>query len=91
VIKGSLTATSSTSSLRRAILATKRPILPNPIHILFYLMFNKLMHVKKKSKHVGKMKKNTVDTDLNLLVGCCCVKEKKKLNPEKMKIKIKTT
>jgi len=49
------------------------------------------MHVKKKSKHVRKMKKNTVDTDLNLLVGCCCVKEKKKLNPEKMKMKIKTT
>ena len=24
------------------------------------------------------MKKNTVDTDLNLLVGCCCVKENKK-------------
>ena len=29
-MKGSLTATSSTSSLCRATLATKRPILPNP-------------------------------------------------------------
>jgi len=42
------------------------------------------MHAKKKSKHVRKMKKNTVDTDLNLLVGRCCVKEKKKL---KLKLK----
>ena len=30
-MKGSLTATSSTSSLWRTTLATKRPILPNPI------------------------------------------------------------
>lgn len=30
-MKGSLTATSSTSSLCKATLATKRPILPNPI------------------------------------------------------------
>jgi hypothetical protein len=29
-MKGSLTATSSTSSLFKATLATKRPILPNP-------------------------------------------------------------
>lgn len=32
VIKGSLTATSSTSLLWSATLATKRPILPNPEH-----------------------------------------------------------
>lgn len=33
-MNGSLTATSSTSSLWRATLATKRPILPNPNRII---------------------------------------------------------
>jgi len=46
VMKGSLTATSSTSSLWRATLATKRPILPNP----FTFHRNKFQKKKAKTK-----------------------------------------
>jgi len=74
-MKGSLTATSSTSSLWRATLATKRPILPNPV------TFQLKLNLKKKGKRNGgksveviwrkrREKKGgrwvTVDSDLDL-------------------------
>lgn len=40
VMKGSLTATSSTSSLFKATLATKRPILPNPVSYTGKIIIN---------------------------------------------------
>jgi hypothetical protein len=52
-MKGSLTATSSTSSLFKATLATKRPILPNPES-------NKQNYQKLKTVNIIFIKKNPI-------------------------------
>lgn len=66
-MNGSFTATSSTSLLCRATLATKRPILPNPdIPQLFSdLQTTKTQKQKQKQQ---KHQMGTIDSNLDLLV-----------------------
>lgn len=79
LMNGSLTATSSTSSLCRATLATNRPILPNPEakhqtnkHTDFFTFFRCKKNNNKKNKMNRKRKLEsiyTVDSNLDLPHG----------------------